>query len=190
MKKPGSERLCSKHEIVALLSPALGVEKSDQVVSAAIDVLELVPDALTIDDVRRILDALGRGTGLVAIAARLSRHRAPLLSEREDEADPFEADPPPREESRQAGRSSTPADPRSVTLHQDELVALLTPTLGHDKARTLVRETASALGNMPPVLSMGQASRILDRLSSSEGIVGAAASFAKVRLLLRAGSRK
>ncbi len=200
MKTPPPEFI-PKEELVSLLAPSLGREKSNEVVTTAIEVLELLPDALTSAQAYEVLDALGRGTGLIGIAARLARLRARFETsdappEFDDETTDVEITAPAS--SRAPARTARPRQapttrPASspAPLQRHDLVMLLTPTLGEEKAGSLVREAAIALGYTSPTLSLMQACGILERLSETGGIVGTTATFAKARLLLRApGSRK
>ena len=70
----------------------------------------------------------------------------------------------------------------------EALVKLLAPALGSEQSETLVERATTHLGLAGPALSYDDAVRILDVLSSSDGIVGVSARFAKVRLARRASS--
>ena len=67
------------------------------------------------------------------------------------------------------------------------LYALLSATIGDDKAMDAVEAAARKLG-LPPVqdLTMKQALEVLDEVANTPGIVGITARFAKSRLHLAA----
>src|SRR4051794_39413115 len=70
----------ARQEIVALLAPTLGLEKSEEVVVGAMRGLGLPLDAVEQDDVFAILDILGRVAGLIGVAARFARGRLAKLA--------------------------------------------------------------------------------------------------------------
>jgi hypothetical protein len=69
---------------------------------------------------------------------------------------------------------------RSIGIQ--ELVALLSPTLGEEPSRELLLETFKTLQLSGPTVSMEEALHVLDLLGQVSGIVGSVARFAKVRL--------
>jgi hypothetical protein len=67
------------------------------------------------------------------------------------------------------------------TLTVDEIVALLAPSVGHDKAREAVESAVRALGTARP-------DAVLDALAADTGVLGAAARYAKIRAARLSGS--
>ena len=63
-----------------------------------------------------------------------------------------------------------------------QLVVLLSPTLGRERARELVGSTARSLGLSPDRLDAMDADRILSAISTHGGLVGVAARVARQRL--------
>jgi hypothetical protein len=69
------------------------------------------------------------------------------------------------------------------------IVALLSPTLGLERSRELVRGALDDLKIPREDLSFDEATRVLDHLGQAAGVVGSVARFAKVRLTLRDANR-
>jgi hypothetical protein len=65
-----------------------------------------------------------------------------------------------------------------------DLLALLAPALGAEKARDATEAVAARMGVDARALSREDALRVLDALTATEGIVGVVARFAKARFLL------
>jgi hypothetical protein len=72
------------------------------------------------------------------------------------------------------------------TLAWDRLVGLLAPRLGHEQGHDILAEAATRCGLQPEQIEFAQALELLDELSSSEGLVGVVARFAKAKLMSRA----
>jgi len=66
-----------------------------------------------------------------------------------------------------------------------DLLELLVPALGEEKAREAVASHAKSLGFAPDPLTRGQAIRLLDAMVSTPGLLGVVANFAKVTFLQR-----
>jgi hypothetical protein len=65
-----------------------------------------------------------------------------------------------------------------------DLAALISPSLGEQKARTLVTDAARLLGLGGEMLEHTQCLKVLDAIASQSGIVGISARFAKSRIHL------
>jgi hypothetical protein len=63
-----------------------------------------------------------------------------------------------------------------------DLLPLLAPALGTEKAHDAVAAVAQRMGLNPQSLARDEALAVLDVLAESEGIVGVVARFAKTRL--------
>jgi len=117
-----------------------------------------------------IFDVLERTPGLVGLAARFARSRAP-------DGGPFL---PP---------FAGPADPFAAygadRLSRDDLVALFAGPLGEEKAREVVAAALDRLGTKAASFDREQSMTVLDALCGEPGLVGTVARFAKVRLILR-----
>jgi hypothetical protein len=163
----------SASRIAELLAPTLGVEKSKEVVDAAVTRLRLDPHAhdLSLDQALAILDDLGRAPGMVGIAARFARTRldAPKsgpVSVRHDAA--------PVSSARGA-----------ITVSSDEVAALLAGVLGAARSQEVVARALSQLGLPRDRLDKAQAMMLLDHLAQEPGSLGLCARFGKARLILR-----
>jgi hypothetical protein len=66
----------------------------------------------------------------------------------------------------------------------DDVVDLLSKSIGDDAAALIVDQAIRALGLVRPI-DHPSALRVLERISHEAGLVGVAARFAKSRLLLR-----
>ncbi len=75
----------------------------------------------------------------------------------------------------------------STTRAQWDLVRLLGPSLGDDKARDLVRDAAALLGVPVDACAVERehALALLERLAERAGLVGTVARFVKVRVILQ-----
>jgi hypothetical protein len=189
-------RIYTKDNLIMLLSPTLGFEKSNEVVTATIERLGVAPEAISVDEALQVLDTLARGTGLIAIAARLAkvRGRFNLVESAEevslpassiDEPSVSKQPSPPGRTTSAEFRIGPVRKPGPETTTQQYLIELLAPTLGMEKAGALIREAGGVKARPNDEVSLEEACRILERLSAVDGIVGTASSFAKARLLLR-----
>lgn len=70
---------------------------------------------------------------------------------------------------------------RSIT----DLVGLLSPSLGDEKAREAVAQAAAALGLHAELIDRKQALGILEHVARTAGLVGIAARFAKTHIHLK-----
>jgi len=74
----------------------------------------------------------------------------------------------------------------SVDVHYslDDLTALISPTLGHERSVELLREALGALEIRGAVISLVDARRVLEHLGKTAGVTGTVARFALARLAL------
>jgi hypothetical protein len=170
-----SERTISKDELTKLLAPSLGQEKSDEVVLATARSLGFSPPFFSAAEVRSLFETLSKAEGLIGVVARfaVSRGDVDVLVERA---------------LTQSTRNPRAQDPSSTKLRVAavDLLPLLAPALGTEKARDAVTTTAHRLRLNPQSLTRDQALSVLDELACTEGIVGVVARFAKARFLLEA----
>lgn len=78
------------------------------------------------------------------------------------------------------------ADPR---LHEDDLIMMLSQTLGDAKAREVLSAAIVALGVRRGVLTPALALEVLEHIAAEPGIVGMTARFAKSRVHLGARTK-
>jgi hypothetical protein len=182
-----SGRAIPKDEVVALLASALGQEKSEEVVAQAARSLALPATAWSGGEVRAIVTKLADAEGLIGVVARFALSRGDV--DRLVGPPPHAAEPPapssrrPRLHPPPSQRTSEEA-PRTGVV---DLLPLLAPALGAEKARDAVHAAAARLGLDPGHLTRPQAVTVLEELARSEGIVGVVARFATARFLLLHG---
>ena len=150
------------------MSAALGGEKAASVVAAAIAALRLSPQAMDAAGARRVCEHLAAQGGLVGITSRVALSRLQLGTPTSTSATMPAVTPNKRTLTRR---------PRSF------VTALLTATLGEERATTLVRETADAM-RLPNELELDQALALLEAITKMSGVVGVAARFAMSRIHL------
>ncbi len=161
-----------KEAVTALLASALGQEKSDEVVLATALTLGIPGTVWSGTEVRLIVDKLSKTEGLVGVVARFALTRGDVDRLIARSMPPI--DGPPSSMQRVAASKPPPVD----------LVGLLAPALGAEKARDSTEAAAAKLGLDARALSRADGLRVLDELTSNEGIVGVVARFAKARYLL------
>lgn len=166
-------RTISMDELTKLLAPALGEEKSEEIVLATARSLGFTPPYLSASEVRALFTAMAATEGLVGVVARFAISRGDVDALVDSARTESARNPRASETSSAKGRFA-PVD----------LLPLLAPALGTEKARDAV--TASALRQRfdPRRLSHDEALAVLDDLAHTEGIVGVVARFAKARFLL------
>ncbi|RYE86453.1 MAG: hypothetical protein EOO75_15715 [Myxococcales bacterium] len=150
----------SRARLVALLAPALGDERGEQVIAQALSAHHLRPP-LSDEQTRRLLTDLGLQGGTVGAAARLALQRL--------------ASTPAR-----AAAVPTPT-PSGPAL---DIVSLLAPSLGVERAADVVRQACHRLGLLGPPHDRAGVLALLDQLDSEPGLVGVTTRFVKARLLL------
>jgi hypothetical protein len=156
-----------RDELAMLLASALGLEKSIEVVLTAARSIGLSGNAYSHEEARAIFEALSQVEGLVGVVARFAVSRGDL----------------------EIVLSRAPPSVRAMrTLPAPEeidLVSLLAPALGTEKARDATLAAAAKLGLDASSLSRDGALAVLEDLAQKEGIVGVVARFAKTRFLLQ-----
>ena len=159
-------RTIAKGELTRLLASALGREKGDELVSAAAHALGFPGPAYSPEEARAIFAHLATIDGLIGVIARfaLSRGEVDALAEHA---------PPSSGEEVEAAPAET-----------IDLLPLLAPALGTEKARDATTAAAHRLGLDARSLSREQAMAVLDELAREGGIVGVVARFARSRLVL------
>jgi hypothetical protein len=165
-----AEKLIQLSEISVLLSSALGQEKSDELVlSAARDLgfASASESGYASDEVRAIFEKLSRIDGLVGVVSRFAVSRG--------DVDRLAARAPISEKKVAVKRPKASAT---------ELIPLLAPAIGVEKAKEAIDSATTRLGLDANALAPEDAVAVLDLLAKSEGIVGVVARFAKARFLL------
>jgi hypothetical protein len=164
------DRPLSRAEITVLLSSALGEEKSEEVIVWAAREAGLSPStSYSADELRAIFARLAAVEGLVGVVARfaISRGDVEKLAAR----------------SRPSGETRA-SEPRLAVVV--DLIPLLAPSIGVEKAREAIDGAAMRLGLDARTLTREHALAVLDVLAKTDGIIGVVARFAKARFLLRA----
>ncbi len=155
-------RVYRRSDLEGLLSSALGGAKAKEVVSTTVTGLRLGTGALDAASARRVLEQISLADGLIGIAGRVA------LTRLEGSRSPS------------GTRASVlPKIKRSLVL----VAALLAPTLGGERAGTLVREAATSL-NLGSDVDLDQALVLLEQIARMPGVTGIAARFAKTRIHL------
>jgi hypothetical protein len=187
------ERLRAR-DVAELLSSTLGWEKSEELVQTIAHAAGFDPNDLTPDDAVVILDMLSRQQGLVGVTARFARSRADTLRRMRIRPPPpvapqigLPGEPTPvsgiqRTPSHQSASWSNLAPKR---LPISELVTLIAPTIGQEKAAESIAFALRVKGIVEEKLTQEQALAVFEVLSQNEGLVGVTARFAKARLVLR-----
>ncbi|WP_156338209.1 hypothetical protein [Chondromyces crocatus] len=178
MRRSSPPASLSTRELVALLSPALGPERSRGVILDAAQDLGLRTKALAwLDDLTweeglAILSRLAQGNGALAVAARAAYDQLTKPSIL-----------PPHEEVPSDASDSTEAQPGAGPhVSIDRLKSLLAPAIGAETSHQIVTEAAAALELGHEDLTLPEALSVLNRIATSSGLVGVTARFAMVRL--------
>jgi hypothetical protein len=191
-----AERAISKEDIAVLLASALGQDKSDEVVTSTARSLGITRTAFTADDIRAIFEKLVKAEGLVGVVARFAVSRrdvdrlvaqasqvsqAPSAMARPELRASGHAGPVGSASSGTSGNSLSPSA-RAATV---DIVPLIAPALGIEKARDAIEAAAARRGvDIATGLSHAGALAVLDEMTKVDGIVGVVARFAKARFLL------
>lgn len=170
-------RTIAKDELVKLLASALGQEKSEEVVAATSRTLGFGGPSYSATEIRSLFDAVSKADGLIGVVARFAVSRGDVDALVEKALSASTRNPRTRETT--SG---------SVHIAAIDLLPLLAPALGTEKARDAVTTGAQRLRFDPQSLSREQALAVLDDLAHSDGIVGVVARFAKARFLLEGGA--
>jgi hypothetical protein len=167
-------------DLVSLLSPTLGEERSREIVRGALETMGLSETTLTNDDAVRVLDLLGQSAGIVGSVARFAKVRLELSSEPSEGPTSSGSGPG----SGQSGRGS-----HGFTTSAAELAALLAPNVGQEKSEEIVRETLRRKSLPPDQLLLHQGLEVLEHVAAAKGVLGVAARFAKARLIMLSAKR-
>jgi hypothetical protein len=177
-----ADRPISKDDVAVLLASALGQEKSIEIVTATVRSMGINRSELSAEDVRAVFEKLVQVEGLVGVVARyaISRGDVEKLIGRTPRTSPSQ------QIGRPAFRVGSHSAPRPTMVSTTvDIVHLLAPALGAEKAREAIEHAASRRGvDVATGLSHAGALAVLDEMAKVEGIVGVVARFAKARFLL------
>lgn len=178
-----ADRPLSNEDVAVLLASALGQDKSDEIVMSTARSLGIMRPGFTGEEVRALFDKLGKAEGLVGVVARfaVSRGDVDKLVAKASKAAPPQVGRP---EYRIGMSSTTPSAP-SARPERVEILHLIAPALGAEKARDAIEQAAARRGvDLATGLSYKGALAVLEEMTKVEGIVGVVARFAKARFLL------
>jgi hypothetical protein len=147
----------------SLLSAALGDERAMTVIADALVTHGVEGELFDGEVAKQILTFISAQDGLVGITGRVALSRFEFGT---------------HTSGKTSGRVAT-KDRRKLSL----IVGLLTPTLGEERADTLVRETARAM-KLEDSIDFDQALALLEQITHMTGVVAVAARFAKTRIHL------
>jgi hypothetical protein len=182
-----TDRTISREDVAIVFASALGPAKSDEVVATAARTLGIARTTFTNDEVRAIFEVLVQTEGLVGVIARFAVSRGDVDRLVSRTPQHTAAQPVGRPQFQIATRPVAAA-PRVVAQSVD-LMGLLTPSLGAEKAREAIADAAARCGvDLGTGLSRSGALAVLDEMARVNGIVGVVARFAKARLLLQPGT--
>ena len=152
------------------MAASLGEEKSGALWDETVHRLAMPPgEWFTEKQVATVLGALSASSDIVGVAARYARVRFNNAS-----LAPVAAPPP--------SHRSELADASSVT---DDLMSLLAPSLGEEKAREAIQQTSRMLQLPSTGLTRDHALAILEEMAKAPGLLGVAARLGTARFLLR-----
>jgi hypothetical protein len=181
---PARDEPISFARVVDLLAPALGKEKSHELIESRAEFLGYMKDRLNVEQALQIIASLASEPGIVGVSARFAKTRLTT----QEKARPMQAwlsAPPQAEPSAEPPPQPTISDATSTSITSKEIAVLLAASLGTEKSVEVVNATMARLSIAPGAIEMAQAQSILNLISKSPGIVGVAARFAKARLFLR-----
>jgi hypothetical protein len=164
-----SDERIRRSRAVELLAATLGEARALALWEETLNHLGLPDsDSLLRAHVLAAFDAISAAPGIVGVAGRYARLRLDHVNQ-----------PPPS-----SARSST--TPLSATAEPaKDLLGLLAPSVGEEKAKEAILQAAKALGLSSTDLTRPEALQILDVMAKSPGLLGVAARFGKARFLLR-----
>ena len=178
------KRAIRKSQLVGLLAPTLGPEKSELLVASAIRTLGLpAGEDVRVDHVLAILDHLAAVEGLVGVAARFVKARGQVDALLDAQPQSARAQLVVRTPNGGGAFSVKPAAVSRVSF--EDISLFLAPALGDAVARESVAKHAATLGIHGPDTTHAEAARVLESMSQVEGIVGVVASFARARFILK-----
>lgn len=160
---PAPARLYTPRDLALLLSTALGDERANEVIAAALRALGLPEEPMDHGKAKGVLTHVSNADGMVGVTGRVALTRLQFGSN---------------------GSGTVPAiAPRIETRPLSVVVALLAPNVGEERAQRLVEETASTM-NLGSQIELDQALALLEKITRMSGVVGVAARFAKTRIHL------
>jgi hypothetical protein len=181
-------RKIKRSQLVGLLSPTLGHDRSDQLVAGtARDLGVPVADDVRVDHVLQILDRLGTAEGMVGVAARFVRVRGELEAMIGGAPDSLRAQAPFTLTLAPTPMGGVPMAraPAVARVTLEEISVFVAPAVGDVVARDAVAAHATKLGLSGQGVTRAEAAAILESMSKVDGILGVVASFAKARFLLK-----
>jgi hypothetical protein len=152
----------SKSTLASALAPAVGEEKAQELVSEAMRELGVHSRDVTAYEARALFDHLGRHEGVVGVSARIAKARLASLRD-----------------------SENPGSSKHRRITANDVIELLSPSVGQERARELVEASCHKLSIDPEVLGRDDVSAVLDDLAMTGGVVSVVARFAKARALLK-----
>jgi hypothetical protein len=180
-KPPARDEPISFARVVDLLAPALGREKSHELIGSRAEFLGYVKDRLNVAQALQIIASLASEPGIVGVSARFATTRLTT----QEKARPTQASLSVPQPEPAPALQPTIVDAASTFITSKEIAVLLAASLGTEKSVEVVNATMARLSIAPGAIGMSQAQAILNLISKSPGIVGVAARFAKARLFLR-----
>jgi len=179
-----ADRPLTTADVAVLLASALGQDKSDEIVTSTARSLGIVRPGFTGDDVRLLFERLVTAEGLVGVVARFAVSRGDvdkLVAKAATGAPPQVGRP----QFRVGASTPPPAGGAPQRPERVEILHLIAPALGAEKARDAIEQAAARRGvDVSTGLSYDGALAVLDEMAKVEGIVGVVARFAKARFLL------
>lgn len=176
------------NDLADSLVPALGRERALEAVRSVLARLGVERDPLDALTAWQVLDLLAPSQGLVGAAARLARSSHVVLgASTGDAAAPESADDPSRPVADGLNLPANSSEPLRTpnglgcSRQPPDLVSLLSPSLGRDKAAASVHDVCARLHLRPEEVERHWGS-ILNELSQAVGPVGVAARFVRSRL--------
>ena len=177
-----ADRSITRQDIAVLLAPALGQDKSDEVVASAARAAGITRTSYLGDDIRGIFHWLVKVEGLVGVVARFAVSRGDverLIGRMPKQAPAVQVGRPDFGAATQSAPQTLPPPVAIDIMH------LIVPALGTEKARQAIEQAAARRGvDIATGLSYNGALAVLDEMTKVEGIVGVVARFAKARFLL------
>jgi len=151
--------------LVNLIAPALGTEKSEELLSASARNFGYSTDMLDLERALQIFVSLESNPGIVGVAARFGKSR--LLSRTSQSSISIERQsigvPPER---------ADPVQKAATRLPPREIAKLLAATLGTEKARETLAAALAHFGMAEGPLDRTEALALLDHIAKEPGIVG------------------
>lgn len=155
--------LVTIEDLVAQLGAEATVLRGEDALRRAAEALGLRPP-FSASEAELVLDRVVAMGGPAAPAARVARARGAFAAS--------------------THRGSMPSISAQSLVSRGEIVELLAPSLGVEASETLVARFADRVG-FPLTGERDVALRVLDAMAREPGVVGVAARFAKVKLILK-----